>query len=230
MAVATFTKSGAKAATPAKLNKAIFGLEVKNHQFLKDAYLSYLSSNRQGRAKAKTRGEVRGSTAKPWRQKGTGNARFGSRYNPIWRGGGVAFGPTGIENHQRKLSAKARQQALKQALSLAASEDRIRIIETFACPEGRVKPTIQLLQKIGAGRSSLIVVSVKDTLVERATRNLPGVKAVQASNLAAKDVLDANNVVISKKSLEILDGRLGPSTNAQAKTLDIARGKEGKNG
>ncbi len=81
----------------AKLDDAVFTVEVANHQLLRLAYDSYLAASRQVGAKTKTRGEVRGGGRKPWRQKGTGRARFGSSRNPIWRGGGVAFGPTGLE-------------------------------------------------------------------------------------------------------------------------------------
>jgi large subunit ribosomal protein L4 len=209
MAVATFTKSGAKATTPAKLDKKVFGVGAKNHQLLKDAYLSYLANGRSAQAKTKSRGEVRGGGKKPWRQKGTGRARFGSSRNPIWRGGGVAFGPTGQENYTKTLNVKAKRQALRQALSLAAKEDRIKIIETFACPDGKVKPTINLLNKIEAKGSVLIAVSEKHGLDERATRNLPLVKVVQASYLNVYDVLNADTIVISQKSLEIINGLLG---------------------
>jgi large subunit ribosomal protein L4 len=208
-AVATFTKAGSKASTPAKLDKKVFGVEAKNHQLLKDAYLSYLANGRSAQAKTKSRGEVRGGGKKPWRQKGTGRARFGSSRNPIWRGGGVAFGPTGEENHTKTLNVKAKRQALRQALSLAAHEDRIKVIETFSCPDGRVKPTINLLKKIDAKGSVLIAVSEKHSLDERATRNLPLVKVVQASYLNVYDVLNADTVVISQKSLEIINGLLG---------------------
>jgi large subunit ribosomal protein L4 len=209
MAVSTYTKSGTKAATPAKLDKAVFGVEVKNHQLLKDAYLSYLAQGRTNNAVAKKRGEVSGGGRKPWRQKGTGNARFGSSRNPIWRGGGAAFGPTGLENYNRKLSTSAKRQALRQALSMAAKEDRIKVIETFACPDGKVKSTLGLLKKIGAQGSTLIVVSVKDNLVERATRNLPNLKAVQAGYLNTFDVMNSETIIISRKSLDIVNELLG---------------------
>jgi large subunit ribosomal protein L4 len=209
MAVATYTKSGAKATTPARLDKSVFGVEVKSHQLLKDAYLSYMAAGRTNNAITKKRGQVRGSTIKPWRQKGTGNARFGSRYNPIWRGGGIVFGPTGDENYTRKLSTAAKRQALRQALSLAAKEDRIKVIETFACPDGKVKPTVALLKKLGADGKILIVVSNKDGLVTRATNNLPGVKAAQAKYLNIYDIMNSDHIVISKKSLEIIQEWLG---------------------
>ena len=209
MAVATYTKSGAKATTPAKLSKAVFGLEVKNHQLLKDAYLGYLADGRSNNAVTKKRGQVSGGGRKPWRQKGTGNARFGSSRNPIWRGGGVAFGPTGGENYSRKLNVASKQQALRQALSLAASQDKVKIIETFACPDGKVKPTIALLKKMDLTGTVLFVVSNKDDLVKRATNNLPVVKAVQSSYLNVYDVMNSDAVVISKEALELLATRLG---------------------
>jgi len=208
--VSTYTKSGAKATTPAKLDKAIFGLEVKNHQLLKDAYLAYLANGRINLAITKKRGEVSGGGRKPWRQKGTGRARFGSSRNPIWTGGGVAFGPTGNENYSRKLNLNAKRQALRQALSLAAQEDKVKVIETFACPDGKVKPTLDLLAKIGAPKNVLIVVSEKDALVERATRNLSSVKAVQATYLNVFDILNADSIVISKKALELINTWLTP--------------------
>jgi large subunit ribosomal protein L4 len=211
MAVATYTKSGAKAVTPAKLDKAIFGLEVKDHQLLKDAYLGYLAGGRTNNAIAKKRGEVRGGGRKPWRQKGTGNARFGSSRNPIWRGGGVAFGPTGNENYSRKLNSSAKKTALRQALSLAAKQDKVKVIETFACPDGKVKPTIQFLGKIDANGRVLIVVSEKDDLVNRATNNINDVKAVQANYLNVYDIMNADSVVISQKALEAVGAWLGGS-------------------
>src|SRR5207244_4044483 len=116
MTVVTFTSAGTKATTPAKLNKNVFGVEVKNHELLKQAYLAYLGNARTNAARTKTRGEIRGGGKKPWRQKGTGRARFGSSRNPIWRGGGITFGPTGNENHTIKLTTSSKRTALKQAL------------------------------------------------------------------------------------------------------------------
>jgi len=211
MAVATYSKSGAKATTAATLDKKVFGLKVTNHQLLKEAYLAYLGNGRSAAAKTKKRGEVSGGGRKPYRQKGTGNARFGSSRNPIWRGGGVAFGPTGEQNYTVKLSTQAKRQALRQALSLAATSDKIKVIETFACPDGKIKPTVDLLKKIEAKGPVLIVVSQKDDLVERATKNIPSVKVVQANYLNVYDILNATTIVISKKSLELVNEWLGSS-------------------
>jgi len=211
MAVATFTKTGAKATTPARLNKAIFGLKVRNHELLKEAYLAYLANGRNNYAKTLKRGEVRGGGIKPWRQKGTGRARFGSSRNPIWTGGGVAFGPTGNENYARRLSTSSKRTALRQALSLALEADKLKVIETFDCPDGKVKPTLNLLNKIDVKGSVLLVISQKDELVERATRNLPSVEVVHAKYLNVYDVLNADQIVLSKKALEIIHEWLGAS-------------------
>src|SRR5579885_2385393 len=145
MSVATFTKSGAKATTPAKLDKQVFGEKVDNHELLKRAYVAYLANGRSNAAKTKKRGEVRGGGKKPWRQKGTGRARFGSTRNPIWRGGGITFGPTGDENYSVKVPTAAKRKALRQALSLAADENRIIVIEAFENKDGKVKKTADLL-------------------------------------------------------------------------------------
>src|SRR5438034_30161 len=110
-AIATYTKAGTKATTAAKLDKAVFGLEVGNHELLKSAYTAYLANGRDNLAVTKTRGEVRGGGKKPWKQKGTGRARFGSSRVPIWRGGGITFGPTGLENYSKSMNTKAKRQA-----------------------------------------------------------------------------------------------------------------------
>jgi large subunit ribosomal protein L4 len=209
MAVATYTKSGTKATTPAKLDKNVFGVEVKDHKLLKDAYLAYMANGRLNNAITKRRGEVRGGGKKPWRQKGTGNARFGSSRNPIWRGGGIAFGPTGNENYSRKLSLSARHQALRQALSIAANEDRIKVIDTFTVTDGKTKSALSLLKKLDALNSVLIVAMHKEEKADRSLRNLPKAKLVQAGYLNIYDVMNSEVIVIEKEALEAINSRLG---------------------
>lgn len=208
-AVATFTKTGNKAATTAKLDKAVFGVQTTSHELLKSAYVAYLANGRTSAAKSKTRGEVRGGGRKPWKQKGTGRARFGSTRNPIWRGGGIAFGPTGEENYSHSMNVKAKRQAIRQALSLAAADNRVVIIETFECKDGKVAPTIKLLDKIGAKGNVLLAVSVKDDLVERATRNLSNITVVQAKYLNVYDLMNADTIILSQKALEMVHEWLG---------------------
>lgn len=211
MNAATYTKAGAKAASPAKLDKKIFGVEVTDHSLLKQAYLAELAGRRANFAKAKKRGEVRGGGQKPWRQKGTGRARFGSSRNPIWRGGGAAFGPTGEENYQISLNTRSRRLALRQALSMAASEDRIKVIEAFSAAHGKVKQVLATLKKLNAEGRVLLIAGEKDEMFNRATRNLPNVKVSAAGYLSAQPVIDADVVIIDKKALEVIHQRLGES-------------------
>ena len=209
MSVATYTKSGTKATAPANLDKKVFAVDIKNHELLKLAYQSYLANGRVNLAKAKRRGEVSGGGIKPWRQKGTGRARFGSSRNPIWTGGGVAFGPTGNENYVKKLNTEAKRTAIRQALTLSAKEDRIKVIEALAPAEGKVKNTLAILKKLDAKGSVLIVVEDKTDLLERATRNLVGIKTAQANYRNVFDVMNADVIVFSRKSLEQISAWLG---------------------
>lgn len=204
MAVATYTKAGAKATLPAKLDKAVFGLKVQNHQLLKDAYLSYLAGGRGNYAKTKKRGEVRGGGIKPWRQKGTGRARFGSSRNPIWTGGGVAFGPTGNENYTRKITTSSKRLAIRQALSLAVEAGKLKVVDSLDFKDAKVKPVVNFLSKIDAKGKVLLVLEKRDESSERATRNLGDVKTISAKYLSVFDILNADQIVISQKALEIV--------------------------
>jgi large subunit ribosomal protein L4 len=211
VSVATYTKSGTKSASAAKLDKKVFGVKTDNHELLRLAYLSCLANKRTVSARAKTRGEVRGGGAKPWRQKGTGRARFGSSRNPVWVGGGVTFGPTGAENYEIRLSTASRRQALRQALSLAAKEERVKVIEDFEPKDGQTKQAAALLKKINLDGTVLIVVDKKNDSVKRSTANLSDVKAVEQAYLNTFDVINADHLLISRQALEAIGQRLGDS-------------------
>ncbi len=193
-----------------KLNKEIYSLEVKNHELLKQAYDTYLANSRSSHAKTMTRAEVSGGGKKPWRQKGTGRARFGSTRNPIWRHGGVAFGRTGEENFTKKLSRSAKKVAVRQALSVKNADKAVIAIKTFACPNGKVKETLDMFKKnkLSENENILLVVSEKDELVVRATRNVANLKVVRPTYLNVFDIMNADKVVITEKSLPIIENWL----------------------
>jgi len=207
MSVPTYTKTGNKATVAAKLPKEIFGVENVNHDLLKQAYNAYLANGRTNNARTLKRGEVRGGGKKPWKQKGTGRARFGSIRVPIWRGGGITFGPTGNENYSHRLPTETKRAAVRHALTIKA--DSIVVLETFECKDGKVAPTIKLFDKMQATRNVLLVVSVKDELVERATRNIPNLKVTQARYLNVFDVMNADTIVITTKAIDIVNEWLG---------------------
>lgn len=212
MSVPTYTKAGVKATTAAKLPKGIFDLEVTNHELLKQAYTAYMSNSRTVNAHTLKRGEVSGGGRKPWKQKGTGRARFGSIRVPIWRGGGITFGPTGNENFTKELPTKTKRQAIRQALSV--KNDVISVIDEFDFKDGKVAPVAALLNKLGATKKILVVVDVKDEMSVRATRNLTDVKVTQARYLNVYDLLNADSVIITAKSLDIIAEWLAPTSAA----------------
>lgn len=207
--VQAFTAAGAKSTAKVTLDKKVFDVTPKNHDLLKSVYVAHLANGRANLAVTKTRGEVRGSTRKPWRQKGTGQARFGSRYNPIWRGGGITFGPSGKENYSKKVNIKAKRQAIRQALSLSVAAGKVVIIDGFKPAGNKTAAAAKLLDKIGASRTTLIVVSAKTPEAERSVRNLPSVKLTQAKYVNVYDVLNASHVVIEKSALSEISDWLG---------------------
>jgi len=207
--IATYTKSGTKATTPAKLDKDVFGVEIKNHELLKQAYSTYLANGRENLAVVKTRGLVSGGGRKPWKQKGTGRARFGSSRNPIWRGGGIVFGPTGEENYSKMLNVKAKRLAVRQALSLSAEAGEIIVIEDLASKEGKTAELTRLLSKIGASKNTLLVVDHKTIELVRASNNIGSVKLVTANYLNVFDVLNADTIVVTTAALSAITTWLG---------------------
>ncbi len=209
MAVPTYTKAGAKATTAVNLDKTIFAVEVPNHQLLKDAYVAYLSNGRVNLAVTKTRGLVSGGGKKPWKQKGTGRARFGSSRVPIWRGGGITFGPTGEENYTKKMNIKAKRVAIRQALTLANEAKKVSVIESFENKDGKTKTSVALLNKLGANRSVLLVIEEKTPEIVKATRNIDYLKVVQAKYLNVFDILNAHKIVVTKPALTIISDWLG---------------------
>lgn len=209
MAVATYTKTGTAATTAAKLDKTVFGLEVTNHELLKQAYVTYLANGRDNLAVTKTRGLVRGGGRKPWKQKGTGRARFGSTRNPIWRGGGIVFGPTGQENYTKQMNVKAKRLAIRQALSIAAANNRVAVIEDITLKEGKTSELVALLAKIKADRNTVLIVENKTEELVRASKNLQKVMVVQAQYVNTYDVMNADNLVFTKAALDVVSKWLG---------------------
>lgn len=197
----------------AKLNKDVFGLSVDNHELVKLAYDAYLANSRSSHAKTLKRGEVRGGGKKPWKQKGTGRARFGSTRNPIWRHGGVAFGRTGEENFSKKISKSAKLQAVRQALSMQNADKAIKTIASFDAKSGKTKDAIKEL-KIESGKNYLVVVPEKTESILRATNNIANVKVVRPTYLNVFDILNADEIIIVEAALATIDEWLIGKENA----------------
>jgi large subunit ribosomal protein L4 len=177
-------------------------VEVKNHELLKLAYDSYLAQSRKASATTLTRGLVRGGGKKPWKQKGTGRARFGSSRNPIWRGGGIVFGPLGIENYKLKISTQAKRQAVRQALTLAHQEGKVSVLDFKTT--GKTAEAVKFLEDNKLTRKVLMVVDEKTPELLRATNNIQNLLLVSTKYLNVYHLLNADAVVLSKNSIPTL--------------------------
>ena len=187
----------------ATLDKEVFGLEVENHELVKLAYDAYLANSRSSHAKTLKRGEVRGGGKKPWKQKGTGRARFGSTRNPIWRHGGVAFGRTGEENFTKKIARSSKQLAVRQALSMKNAEKAVIVLPADAKVTGKTKDAAKILKDLKLdGKYVLAVVAEKTPEVLRSTNNLADVKLVRSTYLNVFDIMNADAIVFSEAGLK----------------------------
>ncbi len=201
--MAEIKKSTVKSALP----KEIFAVDVKNHELLKLAYDSYLAQVRTASATTKQRGEVSGGGRKPWKQKGTGRARFGSSRNPIWRGGGVVFGPRGNENYTKKLTTTSKRVALRQALSVSNAAGKIVVLDFKTT--GKTSEAAKFLADNKLDRKVLMVVDEKTPEILRATNNIQSILLVRANYLSVYHILNADKVVLSTKSIAVIEKWLG---------------------
>lgn len=177
---------------------SIFGVAVRPH-LMHQAVVMQLNNRRAGTASTKTRGLVRGSGRKPWRQKGSGRARAGSVRSPIWVGGGRVFGPL-PRDHSYRIPKQARRQAVLSALSLKREEGKLVVVEAADFSEAKTRLMAEALASLGVG-SSLVVVAEGEEKIELSARNLPGVKALRVAGLNVYDVLRFEHLVLTRGAL-----------------------------
>jgi large subunit ribosomal protein L4 len=165
-----------------------------------------MANRRSGNSCTKTRIEVQGSSAKPYKQKGTGRARAGSKRSPLWRGGGVAFGPK-PRDYSYALPKKVRKLGLKMALSARYSENNLMVLDAFKMDAIKTKDFAAVMRKLDIG-NALIVISGHDEMLEKSARNIHGVKVLSAEGLNVYDILHYKKLVLLQSSLEQLEERL----------------------
>jgi len=181
--------------------KEIFAYPVKEH-LLYEAVVNYRANQRQGSASTKTRGEVRGSGRKPWRQKGTGRARAGSIRSPIWRKGGTTFGPK-PRSYYYSLPKKAKRNALRSALSIKFAEKQILVLKALDFKEPKTKEGAKLLEILKLD-SALIVDQHENKNLFLSLRNIPKIKAVDYNQVNVYDVLNYKWLVFTQNAFESL--------------------------
>ncbi len=187
------------------LNDKVFGADV-NEALLHQAIVMYQANFRQGTSATKTRGLISGGGKKPWRQKGTGRARQGSTRAPQWRGGGTVFGPS-PRDYRQTMPKKARQAALRSALSAKTAAGEVIVLEDLAMEEAKTKIMARVLGNLNAGKA-LIVTPVVQTNVTLSARNIPGVGLSPADSLNAYKVLVHDKLVITRAAVQRLEEAL----------------------
>jgi large subunit ribosomal protein L4 len=187
-----------------ELAPELFGVEI-NEGVVHFAADVASANSRSAFSHTKTRGEVRGGGRKPWKQKGTGRARHGSRRSPIWVGGGITFGPRKDRNYSKKINRKTKRAALAMALTDKASHEGVVGLEEMKNEAGKTKAMVALLGKLPVGRRILLVLPESNPLVLRASRNLKDLKTVTVRSLNLLDVLRADTVITPLATLDILE-------------------------
>ena len=194
MEIAVFDKEG-KRVDQLVLKEVVNG-EMSTH-LLFLAVKSYLDNQRRGTAKTKTRGEVRGGGRKPWRQKGTGRARHGSIRSPIWRGGGVVFGPR-PRSYYFSLNKKEKRQAMLQSLVMKIKEGSLRLVEDLSLEQPKTKEAVKLLSNLGLEGDVLVVTASKNENVLRSFSNLESAEVLPVNSVSAYHLLKFENVIFEK--------------------------------
>lgn len=187
--------------------EGIFGIEPNKH-VLHDAVVMQQASRRQGTHAVKNRSAVRGGGRKPWRQKGTGNARQGSIRSPQWVGGGVVFGPT-PRSYSYKLPKKVRRLALKSALSLKVQENDLLVLEDLSIEKPRTKEIVGLLDNLSVDNKALVVTADFDEAVHLSARNIPGVKVTTSNGVNVLDVLRYDKLIMTQAAVKKTEEVLG---------------------
>lgn len=195
-----------------ELNEAIFGLPWNAdlvHQVVRVAF----ANQRQVLASTKDRSEVRGGGRKPWRQKGTGRARHGSIRSPLWKGGGVTFGPTSERNFKLKINKKMARKAFLTALSAKLRDNEILILDDLRLPALKTKEMVKIMKNFPQVKTALLVLSGNNESIKRAGNNLPNLKIININNLNILDILKYQYVIFTKIGIEYLNKKYSKKLN-----------------
>lgn len=186
-----------------ELNPVIFDAEIKEH-LLYDVVKMLLANRRRGTAGTKDRSEVQGGGKKPWRQKGTGRARHGSIRSPIWRGGGVVFGPK-PRSFRYQLPKKVRRAALYSALTSKVKQEQLTVLDGLQLPEPKTREVVRLMNNLKVGGKVLLVTAGPDINVYRSSRNIPGIKSVVANQINVLDLVHYDRLIMTKDAVAVVE-------------------------
>lgn len=181
------------------LNDAVFGVEP-NKAVMHEVVVNYLAGLRAGTSCTKSHGEVRGGGRKPWRQKGTGRARAGTSRSPLWRGGAIIFGPK-PRDYSYRVNKKKVALAMRSALSDKVTENAMFVLDALSFEAPKTKDMIKVLEALGTDKKTLLVLPELDEVVVKSARNIKGITPVTVAELNTYDILNHNNIVITKDAV-----------------------------
>jgi len=215
MELSIYKTDGTSSKKKAQLSDSIFAIEP-NETVLYEDVRRIQSNNRQGTAKTKERGEVRGGGKKAYKQKGTGMARRGSIRSPLLKGGGTVFGPK-PRNYTVNLSKKAKRLARKSALSLKVNDESLMIVEDFSYDAPKTKQVVELLTALKLdGKKVLLLTSENERNIFISARNIPGVNVLEASKPSTYEIMKADVVVFQESAISVLENSIEPKVDEEA--------------
>ncbi|UMZ75394.1 50S ribosomal protein L4 [Natranaerofaba carboxydovora] len=200
--VALYNKEGEEVGD-INLVDEIFAAEIKE-DVMHDVVNMQLASKRRGTASAKKRGEVRGGGRKPYRQKGTGRARAGTTRSPLWVGGSVIFGPK-PRDYSYKLPKKVKRKALKSALSAKLRDGELVVVDSFELDQPKTKEVVGLLENLKVNKKAMLVTKGSDKNVYKSSRNIPGVRSIEADNINVYDILKYDHLILTKDAVNRIE-------------------------
>ncbi len=184
-----------------ELESSLFAVKV-NPALVHEVVVAQTANSRAAIAHTKDRSDVVGSGKKPWKQKGTGRARHGSRYSPLWKGGGITFGPRNDRNFSKKINRKAKHKALAMVLTDKVASNRFIVVDSLPVENGKTKILVDILAKLPVdGKKTLIVASPENKMVATASKNIKKVTAISANSINVVDLLKHDFTLISKEAL-----------------------------
>lgn len=224
-----FDKNGKATGKKVKLDDSVFGAPVNEYLLELSVYV-YLSNQRKSTAHTKTRAEVRGGGAKPWKQKGTGRARHGSIRSPIWKGGGVTFGPRKERNYKKKMTKKMKKVAIRSAFSLYAKDKKLAIIDTLEIKDKKLtKQVVDLTSKLTDAKKVLYIKNQNNKDFFLGSRNLKDVNVINVNQVNVYTLLNHNFIVVLNDSLEVISkywGKGGKQKEDKPKKISKKTKKE----
>ena len=203
--IPAYTQTGADAGR-AELADALL-CRRRSRQLIQEAITAHRANQRAGTASTKTKSQVRGSGKKPWRQKGTGNARAGYRQSPVWRGGGTAFGPA-PRSYRIDLPKKAARLAFAQAFTEQVDAGVMKVVEELTLESPKTKTLAGILTALGAAGPTLLVVKAVDRNLTLASRNIPTLEVAEAKDINTYQLVRDPNIILSREALAVVEQRL----------------------